>query len=90
LLIRPPDASCTISWEFLYLDFGMCHTITGMSRVGYSNDTGYNINGNEAGRDLHNAWGFVFSGQYTRHQRELYSSMGIDETTPNPKLTRHN
>lgn len=90
LRIDPPDASCTLSWKFLYLDFGMCHTIASMSRVGYTDDTGYNVDGNVVGQDLHAAWVAVFAGHYMRYQRELYIEMGIEKTTPNPKLTRHN
>lgn len=70
-----------ISWEFLFLDFGMYHTINGKNRVVYSSNGLYSVDNNEALLEK-DALFYVFGGHYEKNLEEFYADIGFN---PRPK-----
>jgi hypothetical protein len=90
LRLIPQEDSRDVKWEFIFLDLGMCHVISGGSRVEYTKTEGYTVDGRGVGWDLHAVWYDVFHGRHARFQRELYANLGIEKRTEREKHTARN
>lgn len=79
------QANGNVSWGYHMLDLGMCHALSGSSRVEEIDLDGpcYLVNGRVVGRDERAVWGAVFGGHYERFLAEIREDLGIP-LTPHP------
>ena len=72
LCIACDSSTGIVSWGFTMLDYGMCHTIGGHSRVQFLNSRAiFVVNGQEVGAKESDALESDFGGQYALLKQEI-------------------